>query len=96
MLALLRRRADVAARTLIAVGAYTAAVDSFLHEKEPEDEPMLERTIALLDNRSRNYAPPKEVAVFYEAGANASLDASSADASEAAPGSPTELPRLRV
>ena len=64
-----RQRADVAARTLIAVGAYAAVVDSFLHEKELEDEPALERTVALLDNRSRNYGVPQEVAVFYAKGA---------------------------
>ena len=61
------RRADVAARTLIAVGAYAAVVDSFCHEKEEDvgTEDALERTVALLDNRSRNYGVPQEVAAFY-------------------------------
>ena len=65
------RRADVAARTLIAVGAYAAVVDSFCHEKEEDvgTEDALERTVALLDNRSRNYGVPQEVAAFYEKGA---------------------------
>ena len=48
-------------RALIAVGAYSAAVDSFWHSGDHEDEPMIERTVALLDNRSRNYSMPQEL-----------------------------------
>eukprot|EP00966_Prymnesium_polylepis_P069858 1624430-Prymnesium_polylepis.1 len=72
MARLARRRADTAVRTIIAAGAYGAAVDSFLRDKEHEDEPMLERTVALLDNRSRNYGIPQEVAVFYGAASSES------------------------
>ena len=74
LLSTLLKRGDTAARVLIAAGAYYGAVDSFRKNEEPEDEPMVERTVALLDNRSRNYSVSEEVAGFYAKGGGSDDD----------------------
>ena len=57
------------ARVLILVGSYAAVAASVFSNEEPVDDPANERTVALLDNRSRNYSiSSREVAGFYEKG----------------------------
>ena len=58
--------ADRVTRSAIATGAYYAVASSIMRAEEPFDDPGSERTVALLDNRSRNYSMPREVAEFYD------------------------------
>ncbi len=55
---------------MILAGSYAAVAASVLSNEEAVDDPANERTVALLDNRSRNYSiSSREVAGFYEQGA---------------------------
>jgi len=54
-------------RALIATSAYSAVAASIWANEEPDDDPSADQTVALLDNRLRNYsAVPQEVQAFYD------------------------------
>ena len=59
-------RLDQAARVLIGASAYGAVATTVWRNEESVDDLSAEKTVALLDNRSRNYCPSDAVAGFYQ------------------------------
>ena len=69
------RATDRALRVGIGLSSYAAVAASIIRNEEPVDDPASEKTVSLLDNRSRNYSQhPEAVAGFYEKGGSSSTD----------------------